>query len=209
MKHPHQIDIYDEALRVTYLDQAKSWDADKDASLANTVFDTWSSATMDAGKRRMLLDKLQHVMKALSFGELLEASIQKAGLSEQVIAEKSGLAQNVIRELREDAVYVNSIPVMFFKNLLSALQIAVKPARQAINKTFEILQHQVLNHSQGHAALAPAYRKGYYVSRESALKTAAASDGRELFENKEALDRYLDCLEELMDGEQQDNKTPQ
>lgn len=207
MKH-HQIDIHDEALRITYLDHARSWGADTVTPLASTVFNLQPSVAMKVEKRQLLLGRLQDVMEALSFGELLDASIQKSGLSEQVLAEQSGLAQNVIRELREDAVYANSVPVMFFKNLLSALHIAAKPARQAINKTFEILQHQVLNHPQIVSALAPAYRKGYYVSRESAIKKAAASDGRELFENKEALDRYLDCLEELMDAEQE-NKTAQ
>ena len=191
-----QIDILDESLRISYLEQAQSTDA-VPTLMFEIVFSNEGIA-MAADKKQLMLERLKQVMDVLSFGQLLNVAMSEADTDEQTLSTQTGLPVSVITELRNDAVYANSVPVHFFKELLSTLRIAILPARQAIQKSFDILQQQSLFKGEAASGFSPAYRKGYYVSREAARKNPGNNEGKELFENKEALDRYLNCLEDLL-----------
>lgn len=94
--------------------------------------------------------------------------------------------------------FTNNVPVVLFTKLLSALNISFKAAEEAIYKTFNILQSQATIQHSSSSGLNPAFRKGYHTSRESFSKNSPKTDGKELFENKEALEKYLTRLDELM-----------
>jgi hypothetical protein len=104
----------------------------------------------------------------------------------------------MIKDLQRDSIYPNNVPVVLFRKLLAALKISFQSAERAIRQTFEQLQSQSGVVFQ--AGLSPAFKKGNFASRESLYKSAPPSDGKELFQNEEALNRYLNKLSELMNA---------
>ena len=121
-------------------------------------------------------------------------------MNEAVVAHESELPIEVIQDLKGDLVYTNNIPINLFRKLLSILNISFASAESAVRKTFEILQHQVSGRTNSYSGFNPTYRKGHLTSKEELLKNNSRSDGKELFENKEALDKYLLRLNELMNN---------
>lgn len=87
---------------------------------------------------------------------------------------------------------------MLFKNLLSYLNISFSSAEKGIRKTFELLQAKLSPTLNSHS-VHPAFRAGLFLSKSDYnAHFANLSDGKELYENKEALDKYLNRLNELL-----------
>jgi hypothetical protein len=199
MDTPNKIDTLDEALRVIFLESTKDASGTADIEM-QLILSSPADINMSDDKKVLLVQKLNTLISSLSFGQLLQQTMQNLNISEEVIAEKSKLPVDVINGLRGDTVYANNVPIVLFKSLLSALSLSFKPVETAIRKTFEILQSQVAVKNDNLSGFSPAFRKGYYTSRESFSKNSPKTDGKELFENKEALEKYLSRLNELMNS---------
>lgn len=193
-----KIDTLDEALRVIFLEGAKETDVAE--TEMQMLLSSPISVNMDNERKLALLQKLNSLAESLSFGQLLQQAMQYMGATEELIAEKVKLPISVIGELKNDTIYTNNVPIVFFKGLLSSLNISFKSAEAAIRKTFEMLQNQTTIKNNALSGFSPAFRKGYYTAKESFSKSSPNTDGKELFENKEALEKYLTRLSELMNS---------
>ena len=194
-----KINALDEALRLIFLESAKE-EGNGIQRKQMALLLPASQLGMSDEKKRLLLQKLGSVAESLSLGRLLQHSMKHSAMNEAVVAHESELPIEVIQDLKGDLVYTNNIPINLFRKLLSILNISFASAESAVRKTFEILQHQVSGRTNSYSGFNPTYRKGHLTSKEELLKNNSRSDGKELFENKEALDKYLLRLNELMNN---------
>lgn len=199
MQTPNKIDTLDEALRLIFLESSKDASDTSDGEM-QLILSSSVDVIMNEEKEALLIEKLNAVIAPSSFGQLLEEAMQNLNTTEEVVAAKSNVPVSVVAELKNDTIYTNNVPIVLFKSLLSALNLTFKPVESAIRKTFEILQSQIVVKNDNQSGFSPAFRKGYYTSRESLSKSSHKPDGKELFENKEALEKYLSRLNELMNS---------
>jgi len=191
MDNPKKIDIFDEAMRLVFLHDGGTA-AGMSAITSHTII------PMPAGKKDLLLDRLEKLMHTLSFGQLLQRSMAAQQLDARALAKTAGLPDAVITDLINDTTYTNNVPVKLFRQLLVQLNLSFEQVKAAVLKTFDLLQTSTVLKQPSFGVFEPAFRKGYYAAGEPLAKTTPASDGRELFENRESLNRYLDRLNELM-----------
>jgi len=194
-----KIDAFDEALRVIFLESAKEGDVEN-LNMQMAIMLPSTEIVMSDQKKDLLLQKLNAVITSLSFGQLLQQAMQTMGVSEALAAEKSSLPVNVIQDLKGDVIYTNNVPIKLLKNLLTVLNISFKSVEASIRKTFEMLQSQTFSKNDSFSGFSPAFRKGYFASRETFSNKTSKTDGKELYENKEALEKYLTRLNELMNS---------
>ena len=193
----NSIDITDEALRIYYLESAKEADdhiAEREISYVLTLS---PDNKIDQERETQLMKKLRSVLLNMSLGQLIQERMVQASISEDSLAETSSLPIEMIREIVEDKIYSNNIPVVILKDLLKGLKISFEKAERAIHKTFEILQHQNLGKSN-FSAFNPSFRKSVYISKDMISDIVPKTDGKELFENKLAMEKYLTRLNELL-----------
>lgn len=199
MNTPNKIDTLDEALRVIFLESAKETDAINPEQEMIQILSS-VNVVMSDEKKNLMLEKLNAVSTSLSFGQLLQKAMVDLSTTETAIAEKSSLPVEIIENLINDSIYTNNVPIKLFKNLISFLNISFKSVEESVRKTFEILQSPAAAKSKSFSGFSPAFRKGYYASRESLTKNTPSTDGKELFENIESLEKYLTRLNELMNS---------
>lgn len=199
MDFSNKIDTLDESLRIIFLESAKDADVENLEKQMTFMLPSMEIAMSDQ-KKGLLLQKLNAVIASLSFGQLLQQAMQTISASEALVAEKSNLPINVIQDLKEDVIYTNNVPIKLLKNLLTVLNISFNSVESTIRKTFEMLQSQAFIKNDSFSGFSPAFRKGYFTSREKFSNNTPKSDGRELYENKEALEKYLTRLNELMNS---------
>lgn len=196
MDTQNKIDSLDEALRLIYLEAAKETDIQVSTKEIKYILSNDTTIQMSENRKKMLLERLKEVGVSLSFGQIVQKALDES--NEKSVLEKSNLPLEVLNELKRDSIYTNNVPIIFLKNLLSILNIPFSTAEAAIKKTFEMLQRQDSIKQNDCSVFSLAYRKGYYNSRESMNRNTSKSDGKELFENKESLEKYLKRLSELM-----------
>lgn len=194
MNTQNKIDALDEALRVIYLESAK--EKESADSEINFILGLPLAHEMSAPKKEELLNKLGNLMQSATLGELITAAMNELAVSNEDVEAKTNIPVAVLQQLKEDTIYTNNVPVTFFTTLLKSLNIAFNTAQKSILKTFELLQGQVNVNDYSAAALRPAFRKSAHLTDYK--PQYVKSDGRELYENKEALDKYLNSLDELM-----------
>ena len=200
MDTQNKIDTLDETLRVIFLESAKDVNISASDKEMKLILFSSPNVLMTEDKKALLMQKLNALIASLSFGQLLQQAILNMNINDDAVAEKSNIPLSVIHDLRNDAIYTNNVPIVLFKNLLSVLNLSFTSVEAAIRKTFEVLQSQVAAKHNNLSGFSPAFRKGYYTSRETFSKNSPKSDGKELFENKEALEKYLTRLKELMNS---------
>jgi hypothetical protein len=129
MHTQNKIDTLDEALRVIFLEGAKDAPETADAEM-QLILSSPSDIAMSEDKKAMLIQKLNTVIVSFSFGQLLQQAMHNLNVTEEVIAEKSKIPVSVVADLKNDAIYTNNVPIVLFKNLLSALGLSFKPVKQ-------------------------------------------------------------------------------
>lgn len=198
MNTNNNIDPVDEALRLIYLDTAKDADTGASSSKLNEILEGEYSIKISSEKRDILLANIAKTASILSFGELLNNTMVTNNKEGQFIAEEVKLPLSVVEQLKADAVYTNNIPVMLLMKLLQYLNIPFQQAEKAILKTFDLINSQGMIEKMSFHGNQLSYRKGYHSSRESITWAGKDMVGKDLFENKEALNKYLSRLKELM-----------
>lgn len=193
-----KIDPIDEALRLIYLESSSTADnAFSSAQLQHILETDYKIQIADADKET-ILNKLYSYASSASFGDLLLEAMHHKNISVQTLSQELKIMESVIDDLKTDKIFTNNVPVVFIKNILQALGISFKKAETAILKTFELLKSQAVIEEVNFRSMQPAFRKGYYASRENSTWSSNMAESRDLFENEEALKKYLLRLNELM-----------
>jgi hypothetical protein len=196
MTDQNKINTMDEALRVLWLENSQSADFNISENELELILASDDVLQMDQQKQCQLIDKLFNTIKSISLGELISEAFKSKALSEEAVAQETRLPMKVIEELKTDSVFPNNIPVLLLKGLFNNLDISYKAAEQSILKTFEIMRKKkFINLEPGYATMA--FRKSGNDIKGSLISRNKV-DGSELYENKDALVKYLSKLEDLM-----------
>lgn len=183
----------DEALRLIWLDSP-----DIDDTIVNDILNTDYQLQMPIDLKNDMINQLEHHLLNKSLGNLLleQMSIKEIDISSLTTLTK--LPNTLLNDILEDKVLTNNIPVLFVKNLLTTLNIRFEDAKKAIFRTFEIVKSNQFGIDRGFSMAQPSFRKQGSVNRTLNDWTAISSDNRELFENEDALNKYLLRLNDLM-----------
>lgn len=188
-------DVLDESLRILSFEKTLNETPVRELSLilsGNPVIE------MPAHSKEELMTKLSTVMNALSLGQILKQKILISGITTDELAANIKLPTQVVNELIADRIYTNNVPIVLFKNLLFYLNISFSAAEKGIRKTFELLQNNFSTNNSNYG-LHPAFRSGTFMSKsEIILPNSKDMDGKELYENKEAIEKYLKRLNDLL-----------
>lgn len=189
-----KIDAIDEALRIVALEHAKDCQpADSEIEMARVL--SADGPEMAPSRYELMIDRLFATTFQPSLGHVLADAIAETKSEESELAHRIRIPVTVLQDLLSDNIYTNNVPIVLFKNLLLALNISFENAKKGIEKTFSMLQGQT-ELAFGYSAASPAFRRR--SQHTSFVPASSHVDGRELFENKEALGKYLKRLEELM-----------
>lgn len=190
------IDPLDEALRLLVLENADELEFNQ--TVKGMVFmEENIEVEMSAVGKEKLISSLTSLLTSPSFGDIIKAQMEKVQLDATRLSQETQLPETLIEELTMDRFYVNNVPIKFFKRLLNTLQITFESAESAVRKTFTMLQSQQNDYAAS-VLLRPSFRKSLMVSSDEVTDMMTSNKGKELFENKEALDKYLQRLNELM-----------
>jgi hypothetical protein len=152
---------------------------------------------MKQAKQKLLIDKLFTTVNSVSLGSLLLETVTEKSVSDEILSQQSKIPLKIIADLKADSIFPNNIPILLLKNLLKFLDISFQSAEQAIWKTFELMKKREFVTSYFGSG-QPAFRRRQNNSRDSLIKVNSKTDGKELFENEEALKKYLSRLDYLM-----------
>lgn len=187
--------MLDEALRILSLESVENDKyADNEMSL---ILSNEFLVDVPSAKEEELFVALSGLVTARSLGQVVQEKLQQLEITPVQLSDTVKLPVQVIDKLLVDDLYTNNIPIVLLKNLLNYLNIKFTTAEKSIRKTFELLQGKVFNHDV-HAALAPAFRSSLHTSKSITFPSHKTSDGKELFENSEAMEKYLNRLNELL-----------
>ncbi len=198
MNANNHIDMLDETLKIYFLESAKTDETALHQELS-LILSNDKLVEMPDAMRLKLMNRLKDALQQVSFGQLIAEALQSNNIDADNLAELSGLPVPVLKELQADTIFTNNVPIVFLKKLLQTLNISYQVAEQAIRNTFELLQHRIPS-STSFNGVTPAFKKGNLSSRESFIKNMPKTSGKELFQNEEALNRYLNRLNELMNS---------
>jgi hypothetical protein len=197
MKDQNKIDSLDEALRILYLDMIEDYPSpqlSRDLSRLISI----EKGPIASEKEEQLIKQLYSIMTEISFGQLFQQKIVEKGVNEAELAGATGLAADVINDLKNDTIYPNNIPIRLFKELIFVLQLPFASVKSAVLKTFNILKGEDSFDQSMPGGLVPTYRKGYSADVSELKRKDSVMGGKAHFENEEALNKYLTRLEELM-----------
>lgn len=187
------IDPIEEALRLNYLN-ANSLDASKEL---NRIMEGKYSVEISSEKAKQMVNSLYEKLAVDSLGIIISKAIETGNIKVEEIATESSLPIMTIEQLQADLILANSIPVISFKNLLKRLQIPFDKAQEAIIKTFHILKNDLAFSPSTVTAMRLAYRRRNTKSSTSFNTKASKAENQYLFQNEEALNKYLNRLGEL------------
>lgn len=190
MNNTNKINKLNEAVAIAWLEDLV---ASENETFILQVENT-ATHTMSADKRNKMVGQLYSKLSLLSFGELLTKSMTEKSVSIAELSGKAELNESFVKDLQADNLAVNNIPVLLLKKLLNSLAISFADAKTAILKTFEIVRHNTVA-GEENFSVAPAFRRGKTDSDNSSYKRLPNKD---LFENEESLNKYLERLEKLM-----------
>lgn len=192
-----KIDPIDEALKlVTLHTEVQSDKGSEGLTLLNIISAEYKSQPSDEDAERMI-NKLYERLSVDSLGVLINNALSKTNMQLENLSSESSLPVPTIEQLQTDRILANSIPVIPFRNLLKKLQIPFDRAEQAIYKTFQILKDEIAFSSATLGVSKLSYRRRS-VSVPPSLNTKTShSENQYLFQNEEALRKYLKRLNEL------------
>ena len=190
-----KVDVLDESLRILSFERTLN---DIPGSELSLILSGSPATEMPVSRKEELLTKLGVLMNSPSLGQILQQQLLASAVTAEQVADSIKLPTQVVNDLIADNIYTNNVPIVLFKNLLSYLSISFSVAEKGIRKTFELLQNKFASH-QSNLGLHPAFRSGMFMSKQdNTLPYAKVTDGKELYENKEAIDKYLNRLSELL-----------
>jgi hypothetical protein len=190
MSNIDKINKLDEALAIAWLEDLVA--SENEAPVFK--MDNTATHIMATDKKNKIIEQLYSKLSLLSFGELLTKSMSEQNISAAQLSGKAELNESFVKDLQSDHLAVNNIPVVLLKKLLNSLAISFTDAKKAILKTFEIVRQSTVV-SEENFSVTPAFRRGKTNSDNNSYKRLPNKD---LFENEESLNKYLERLEKLM-----------
>ncbi len=194
MNKKNKIDLFDEVLRILFLEKNGS---ENDNISDIELFDEECEDLMKKESREHLIKLLYSKLNTLTFGELILNKVSENNLTMKELSQYSNLSESTIDELTKDRILTNNIPVLMLKNLLLYLKINFEEAKSSIYKSFTMIVSSKENALLEHDVIQPAFRRtGYKVEKDqSKIKETYI---RDLFDNEYALNKYLLRLNELL-----------
>lgn len=196
-----KIDAVDEALKLTYLsgDTEQSDPLDAGVQLSYILKSDYPVQMPDKLSAKMV-DELYEKLAVDSLGILLENALKVTAIATEELAVEASLPASTIELLKEDAILANSIPVMSFLYLLHKLNIPFHKVEEAIHKTFELLKNEAAFSQTAMGGLQLAYRRRNVRTSHFIHSKTGNSERQYLFQNKEALNKYVRRLGELYEN---------
>jgi hypothetical protein len=197
MENNNDDKIMDEALKVIFFNRAPNF-SDELIERELTIMKVSSDVIeMSSEKVSAMMNGLKSSLTTKSLGQIVTEKLDSLNIGLEQLSKESSLSIEVLQVLQKDEIYTNNIPIVLLKGLLFKLQVTFKDAEKSILKTFQILEGRIGNYKDDSVAIQ-SFRKGMYQSKEAMGTLARKTEGKELFENQSALDKYLDRLKELM-----------
>jgi hypothetical protein len=197
MNNSNHIDRIDEVLRLYYLDSLNSKQSEEISVELYKVIEN-NNSVISPLKREALILKLTGLLQQVTLGHLISEAMHEKNFDENLLAYKTGLSSNLISDIRKDAMYPNNIPIQLLKKLVLSLELSYEKVKAAILRTFEGLKRDVQLGDPRALNLSPSFRKGEETSGLKKIENLKEGEGNELFENEQALNKYLNRLQELM-----------
>ncbi|WP_286757172.1 hypothetical protein [Roseivirga sp. UBA838] len=185
MSTDKKYDIIDSVLLKRFLEKD---DFDNTKLILSSEYDV----NIDQGKRSQIFNQLVGLAEKPTFGSLI-GKIETETV--QSIAKKVGISEEQLERIYRDEVLINRIPITRLKVFLETLNLSYEKVKDAIIRTSEILSTQS-------KAMTFDQKMGVAFRRKMSDNISTASWGSDfksdLFDNNEALSKYLDKLNELM-----------
>ena len=164
---------------------------------SNIVFTAEPKLEMSVALKEKLTNKLYEAIQINSLGKLVEKSINERGATNPQLIEISGLTEDIINGIKEDALFPNSIPIKSLKKLLRWLELEFEQTEKAIRKTFKILMAEIGNNQDYRFEVKPTFRRQNNSEQISERERYSDSRASKLYRNEIALDKYIKRLGEL------------
>lgn len=196
-----KVDAIDEALKFAYL----SADVEQKiivnpSQQLNYILDADYPVQLSNELSSKIIGKLYEKLAVDSLGILLINALKDNNIKTDDLAAEVSLPTTTIEQLKEDSILANSIPVISFRNLLKKLQIPFDKVEQAINKTFHMLKNEASFSPSVIGSLQLSYRRRNAGTGSPFNTKASKSERQYLFQNEEALNKYLKRLGELYES---------
>ena len=195
------IDPIDEVLRMIYLNTSSKMDNAEASDHLQEILNAEFPASINEAAKETILERLYARAALLSFGELLDKAMEEAKVTAKDLADQLEIAEDFLLEIKQDRIYTNNVPIMFIKSILDRLRIPFQKAEEAILYTYELIKNSRSLDKEAFYGTQPSFRKGSHAFREASEWPNRMQGNMELFENEEALRRYLGRLSELMNME--------
>jgi len=193
-----KIDPIDEALRLSTLPSEKESAPSSEGLTLFHVLSSEYSVNLSEEKGKKMIDELYKKLAVDSFGQLITSTLKSSKKDINDLAVEAGIALSTIEQLQNDRVLVNTIPVMQFKNLLKILQIPFAKASESILKTLELLKNENRISAYSLGSTKFAYRRKSVPVPSSVNAKNSLTESQILYQNEEALSKYLSRLEQLL-----------
>lgn len=188
-------DIIDEALKIKYLERADMFsDEDVDKEIAR-IEALPIKANLTSAKESLLISKLSELMAVESLGQTILHKLTELKLTIEVLSKTTQVPVDVVQALIKDDIYINNVPIQLFKRLAEELKLSFLTIEHSVKKTLQLLAEK---NQASDLTPQPAFRKGFSHSRNSSGQSSKKTDGRELYENEESMEKYIARLKELM-----------
>lgn len=185
MSTDKKYDIIDGVLLKRFMEKD---DFDNAESILSNEYDV----NIDQKKRLQVFEQLIALAEKPTFGFLLS---QIETETVQSVAKKAGISDEQLEKIYHDEVLINRIPITRLKVFLEALHLTYEKVRESIIRTSEILSTQS-------KAMTFDQKMGVAFRRKMSDSIGTISWGSDfksdLFDNNEALNKYLNKLDELM-----------
>ncbi|MDP4149342.1 MAG: hypothetical protein Q8937_04250 [Bacteroidota bacterium] len=203
MANSNKVNALAEALRIMLLEEAREADVDLSAKKMQLIL-SLPDDTLDMSKekRQQIVDRLFKTASEPSLGELIRVSMKRTKFTESSLAKVTRVPATILRKLKSDSIVPNKVPVLLLRDILNRLQLSFDIAEKAVLKTFTMIQKTELDQLKASPVRAWARRPGEDKGKVLINKTEDTA-GRELYENKESLIKYLSQLKHLMEDKKQ------
>lgn len=186
MSTERKYDIIDGVLLKRFLEK------DDFDNLESVLSDKHEEIEINHEKRSKILDKLLNLYEKPTFGTLL-GHLERQDV--QRIADEVGISKDQLQRIYRDEILINRIPITRLKVFLETLNLTFEKVRDSIIRSSEVLSSQS-------KAMVLDKKIGIAFKRKISEGNSTVSWGNDfksdLFDNDEALNKYLNKLNELM-----------
>ncbi len=196
MAQREKLNSLDELLRIYWLESAKELNHGLTSKELKLILEQKQSVSMPRNRYYDLIEKLHDKVSNISLGKVITQAIEEKKLTDNHVLEATAIPLDVIKDLKTDEIFTNTIPVMLLKKLFEFLSITFDKAEHAILTTYEIVTRKNMTPENNISIVTYSRREN--SSSDGALRIGGRLERKQLYENKESLEMYMRKLKELM-----------